>query len=365
MNFTLQSLGLNPAIFAGHPGTPARVTAVHRERFEVVTEFGPTHARLKTSVYFGAGDGDGEGGSAVAGMQFPTVGDAVTLQLVPNGDSLVTATLERRSFFSRRDPDKGRGEQAVAANFDYCLILGSLNRDFNLRRIERYLALAWDSGAVPVVVLTKADLVEDSAEQVRAVEELANFAEVIAVSTVTGAGLDRLARYLQPGKTAVFLGSSGVGKSTLINTLAGADLMVTSEIREDDARGRHTTTHRQLIVLPNGAMVIDTPGMRELGMWDAGAGLGATFADVEAVLARDCRFSNCGHNAEPDCAVLTAIAEAELSQGRWDSYLKLQREAKYAADRVTHARERGQMWKKWDSQYRAATKEGFVKTIRH
>ncbi|MCL2594449.1 MAG: ribosome small subunit-dependent GTPase A [Promicromonosporaceae bacterium] len=357
MNATLLSYGLNPAMFVGHQGTPARVTAVHRDRYDVITEFGPRHARLKTSVYFGGGSPDAE-------MAFPTVGDAITLQYVEHEDSLITATLERKSYFSRRDPDKGRGEQAVAANFDYCLIVDSLNQNFSLRRIERYLAQAWDSGAVPVVVLTKADLVDDVQDQVRAAQGLANFADVIAVSTVTGVGLDRLSQYLQPGKTLVLLGSSGVGKSTLVNALAGAERMVTSEIREDDAKGRHTTTHRQLLILPGGGMIIDTPGMRELGMWDTGTGLSRAFADVETVLARGCWFSDCQHVSEPGCAVASAIVQGELAQGRWDSYLKLQREAQYADDRAAYAKKRAQAWKSWDREYRAATKEGIVKTIR-
>jgi len=357
MTATVWEYGLTPARFLDHDGAPARVTAVHRDRYEVVTEHGPRHARLKSGVYFGAG-------GTPADVDFPTVGDAVTLQLVPDGDSLITATLPRTSYFSRRDPDQGRGEQAVAANFDHCLIVASLNRDFNLRRIERYLAHAWDSGAVPVVVLTKADLVDTADAQVRATLQIADFADVIAVSTVTGVGLDRLARHLRPGTTAVLLGSSGVGKSTLVNALAGAEVMATSAIREDDARGRHTTTHRQLLMLPSGALVIDTPGMRELGMWDAGEGLSRAFADVEDLLERGCRFSDCRHTSEPGCAVTEAIADGDLARARWDSYLKLQREAEYAEDRVAHARERRRAWKVWDSEYRAAAKDGIVKQVR-
>jgi ribosome biogenesis GTPase len=297
-------------------------------------------------------------------MNFPTVGDVVTIQVVPDGDSLITSTLERKSYFSRRDPDKGRGEQAVAANFDYCLIVASLNQDFNLRRIERYLAQTWDSGAVPVVVLTKADLVTEPEKQVAAVEAIANFAEVIAVSTVTGAGLDRLEQYLQPGKTLVLLGSSGVGKSTLVNALAGSEMMTTAEIREDDAKGRHTTTHRQLLQLPNGALVIDTPGMRELGMWDAGTGLSSTFTDVEQVLDQGCRFSDCNHTGEPGCAVTAAIDSGELDQARWDNYLKLQKEILYAEDRIAYDRAKAQHWRTFEKEYRAATREKLVKPIR-
>ena len=203
-----------------YAGVPARVTAVHRERYEVVCQHGLTHARLKSAAYF-------------AGEElFPTAGDWVMLHYVDNGDSLITATLPRRTYFARRDPTPGRGEQAVAANFDYVFIMQSLNLDFNPRRLERYLTLAWQSGASPVVLLTKADLVEDYWPFVTAVERVAAGVPVHVVSAHTGYGLQRLNAYLQPGKTVVFLGSSGVGKSSLVNALAGEDIMAVNAIRE-------------------------------------------------------------------------------------------------------------------------------------
>lgn len=296
------------------PGIPARVTAVHKERFEIVCRHGMTHARLKTKEYY------------VDGEVFPTAGDFVMIDYIENGDSRILATLPRRTLFSRREPGPIPRDQAVAANFDYVFIMQSLNQDFNPKRLERYLTLAWQSGATPVILLTKADLVEDYWDYITRVERVAAGANVHVVSAHTGYGLPRLNAYLQPGMTVVFLGSSGVGKSSLVNALAGEKIMTVNGIREDDAKGRHTTTHRQLIRLKNGVMIIDTPGMRELGMWDVSEGLADAFTDVEQFVGR-CRFSDCKHENEPGCAIKTAVARGELDIGRWESYQKLKEEA--------------------------------------
>ena len=300
--------------FEGLPGIPARVTAVHKERYEIVCARGITHARLKTKEYF------------VDTQDFPTAGDFVMIHYIDNGDSLILATLPRRTNFSRREPGPIPRDQAVAANFDYVFIMQSLNQDFNPKRLERYLALSWQSGATPVILLTKADLVEDYWDYLTQVERVAVGVNTHVVSAHTGQGLNRLNAYLQPGKTVVFLGSSGVGKSSLVNALAGQESMAVSAIREDDSKGRHTTTHRQLIRLDSGVMVIDTPGMRELGMWDTAEGLADAFADVESYLGR-CRFSDCRHESEPGCAIKAAIATGELDPMRWESYKNLKEEA--------------------------------------
>lgn len=302
-------------------GLPARVTAVHKDRFTLVCQYGETYGRLKTKEYYGGDE------------VFPTVGDFVLIEYIPSGDSRILKTLPRRTFFSRRDPSPGRGEQAVAANFDYVFIMQSLNQDFNAKRLERYLTLAWQSGAVPVVILTKADLVEEKTEYLCAARRIAAGVDVHAISARTGEGMEELAAYVTAGKTVVFLGSSGVGKSSLVNALAGEEIMAVKEIREDDSKGRHTTTHRQLIRLQNGAMIIDTPGMRELGMWDVSEGLGGAFGDVEQFLGK-CRFSDCKHRTEPGCAILEAIESGLLSQERWDSYRKLRSEARYTDNRT-------------------------------
>ncbi len=296
------------------PGIPARVTAVHKERYEIVCEYGMSHARLKTKEYYG--------GTEV----FPTTGDFVMINYIENGDSQIIATLPRRTFFSRREPGPIPRDQAVAANFDYVFIMQSLNLDFNPKRLERYLTLAWQSGATPVVLLTKADLVDNYWDYLTAVERVAAGVSTHVVSAHTGYGLQRLNAYLQPGNTVVFLGSSGVGKSSLVNTLAGKEIMTVNGIREDDSKGRHTTTHRQLIRLDSGVMIIDTPGMRELGMWDVSEGLSDAFADVEQFIGK-CRFSDCKHETEPGCAIKAAIAAGELDIARWESYRKLSEEA--------------------------------------
>lgn len=305
-------------------GIPARITAVHRDRYALVCEHGEGYGRLKAKIYYADGN-----------MPFPTTGDFIRIEYNPSGDSRIIATLPRKTFFSRRNPTPGQGEQAVAANFDIVFIMQSLNQDFNARRLERYLTSAWQSGAVPVIVLTKADLTEDYQSHVRAAGKVAGSVDIIVISTQTGYGLEALYEYLKPGTTAVFLGSSGVGKSSLVNLLAGGERMAVKEIREEDSRGRHTTTHRQLCMLKNGAMIIDTPGMRELGMWDVTSGLGEAFEDVKQYLGQ-CKFNDCRHRSEPGCAVKRAIETGELSLKRWESYTSLENEARYSEDKVTY-----------------------------
>ncbi len=310
---TLQDYGIVPNT-ENLPGIPARVVAQHRDRYEIVCEYGAAYARLKTKDYYWE--------DAV----FPTVGDYVAVNYLTGGDSQILSTLPRHSCFSRREPGPIPRDQAVAANFDYVFVLQSMNQNYNPRRLERYLILARQSGAAPVIVLTKADLTPAWAEFVARTEQLAPGVAVHAVSAATGFGLDGLARWLQPGKTIVFLGSSGVGKSSLVNALAGEELMAVGSIREGDGRGRHTTTHRQMLRLPSGVLIIDTPGMRALGMAEASEGLTASFADVEQYLGR-CRFSDCSHTQEPGCAIRAAIERGELDPARWERYRKLRTEA--------------------------------------
>lgn len=336
----LKDYGFTPEEGSGNEmGIPARITAVHKERYELVCEYGTGYARLKTKEYYNGTE------------DFPTAGDFVRINYIPNGDSQIIRTLPRKTFFSRRDPTPGRGEQAVAANFDYVFILQSMNHNFNVKRLERYLTLAWQSGAVPVIVLTKADLAEDFTPYFQTVETVAPGVDLYAVSSKSGFGMEELSRYAQPGKTIVFLGSSGVGKSSLVNALAGEEVMAVSEIREGDSRGRHTTTHRQLIMLNSGAMVIDTPGMRELGMWDVSVGLHDAFEDVEAYLGK-CRFSDCRHQSEPGCAIREAIARGELSPERWESYCKLKGEAQFTDDKGAYLRKKWQRNKELAKQIR-------------
>jgi len=298
---------------------PARVVVQQRGLYRIVTELGELAATLAGRLAHDAEDGG-----------HPVTGDWVAVLGRPSeGTATIQHVLPRSSTFIRRasGPGAARG-QLLAVNVDVALLLASMNADLNARRIERYLATAWESGADPVVVLTKADTCAEPETHIAQIEKVAMGVPVLAVSGLSGAGLDVLADYLQPGRTAVLLGSSGVGKSTLVNALFGRARMATQPIREDDARGRHTTTHRELVLLPSGALILDTPGMRELGLWEAGDGISATFADIEA-LAAHCHFHDCSHTAEPGCAIADALASGDLDAARWRAYGKLQREVAF------------------------------------
>jgi ribosome biogenesis GTPase len=303
------------APFAERGFTPARVIMQQRGGYGLVSEDGELLAELSGRFKREAGPGD-----------YPAAGDWAAITARPEERAAtIHALLSRTSAFIRKASGPGGGSQVVAANADLVLLTASLNANLNARRLERYLATAWESGAAPAVVLTKADLCEDVAALVEEVKAIALDVPVHAVSALTGDGMDALAALLVPGQTAVLLGSSGVGKSTLLNALAGEMLMDTGEIRERDDRGRHTTTYRELFCLPSGALLLDTPGMRELGLWEAESGLTAAFADIE-MLAHQCRFTDCRHGNEPGCAVRTALTAGDLTEERWQSFQKLRRE---------------------------------------
>jgi ribosome biogenesis GTPase len=252
--------------------------------------------------------------------------------LVAGRRAVIQAVLPRRSKFSRKVAGDETDEQIVAANIDTVFLMMGLDADYSLGRMERYLATVHEGGASPVVVLNKADLCAEVDARVREVEAAAGGAPVVAVSTKTDTQLAAIQPYLAPARTIALLGSSGVGKSTLVNRLVGHDLQRTRAVRESDHKGRHTTTRRQLIVLPGGALLIDTPGLRELQLWDTGEGLGAAFDDIEA-LAPGCRFRDCRHDEEPGCAVKAALAEGHLEERRLQSYLELRREQDLLAAR--------------------------------
>jgi len=269
--------------------------------------------------------------SAQSRADFPAVGDWVAVEApASGGDSRIRAVLPRATQFSRRAAGNPTEPQVVAANVDVVFLISGLDHDFNPRRIERYLVTAWDSGATPVVVLNKADLVDDLASYVAEAEASARGAPVVAVSARRPESMQALRAHLGRGRTAALLGSSGVGKSSIANALIGEDVLRTREVRASDSRGRHTSTNRQLVLLPGGGILIDTPGMRELQLWDTGEAVAGAFGDIEAI-GEQCRFRDCRHVSEPGCAVIEAAAAGTLSAERLESYRKLQAEQKFQA----------------------------------
>jgi ribosome biogenesis GTPase len=259
------------------------------------------------------------------------VGDWVALEIpAAGGDARIRAVLPRVSRFSRRAAGDVTEEQVVAANIDVVFLVSGLDRDFNPRRIERYLVTAWESGASPVILLNKADLVEDAGAIAREVEDLAQGVPVHAISATRHDAIDRVRQYLTRGRTAALLGMSGVGKSSIANALLGEERLRTHDVRAYDSRGRHTTSGRQLLLVPGGGILIDTPGMRELQLWDVAEPVAGAFADIEAI-AEGCRFRDCRHAGEPDCAVAAAVAAGMLPEARLESFRKLQGEQAYQA----------------------------------
>jgi ribosome small subunit-dependent GTPase A len=307
----LSALGWTPDRAAGLPAgsVPARVSRVDRGRLSVLTADGESRVHPGAALY------------DESGLSGPAVGDWVAVR-----GELAVAVLPRTSAFVRTVAGRTSAAQVVAANLDTVLVVDSLSGEARLRRVERYLAVAWSSGATPVVVLTKADLCEDVAAVVEQVREDALGVEVLAVSSVTGDGVDAVRALLPPGRTGAMVGPSGVGKSSLVNALSGETIADTGEIRENDGRGRHTTTARELHLLPGGGLLVDTPGMRELALYDDGDGVDSAYADV-TVLAADCRFRDCQHRTEPGCAVAAAIDDGSLDPARYSAWRKLQAEA--------------------------------------
>ncbi|MDY3929577.1 MAG: ribosome small subunit-dependent GTPase A [Clostridia bacterium] len=261
---------------------------------------------------------------------YPVVGDFVMAEIIGSDRAVIHHILERKSSFVRKAAGTNRKEQVIAANIDTVFICMSLNNDYNLRRLERYLAIGLDSGANPVIVLTKSDLCNDTNNIISEIKNIVFGTDILVTTTALQEGYSQILPYITEGKTVAFIGSSGVGKSTLINCLLGENRLSTNGLRNDD-KGRHTTTHRELILISDGGVVIDTPGMRELGMWDSDAGVDLTFADIEK-LASQCKFKNCTHTNEKGCAVSEALEKGELSEERCKSYKKLKAEIAYAAD---------------------------------
>ena len=344
----LETLGWNDrlssqyASLAGDDSIAGRISVQHRGAYDVLTELGELRCEVPRRLVH----------EAATTADLPVVGDWVVVSPRPEASAgTITAILPRHTKFSRKTAWQAAEEQVLAANIDVALLVASMNEDLSLRRLERYLILAWESGARPVIVLTKADLHQVPEAAVAEVESIAGGVPVLPLSNLTGAGLDGVKEHLQPGLTAVLLGSSGVGKSTLVNTLAGEELLATQEIR-GDGTGRHTTTRRELILLPGGALIIDTPGIRELQLWVADDGLDEAFDDVTSLFTH-CRFSDCAHDTEPGCAIRAALADGSLPVERWESYVNLQAELEHL-DRKLDKRAAAEARKRW----KALGKEG-------
>ncbi len=317
---------------------PGRVAVQHRGAWDVLTELGELRVDAAGRLRH----------DATSTAELPVVGDWVAIAARSDeSGGTIHAVLPRRTKVSRKTAWQATEEQVLVANVDVIFLVTSVNEDLNLRRLERYLTLAWESGARPVFVLTKADLLDDVGPAVAIVESVAFGVPVIPVSSVTGEGVERVRGYLLAGVTGAFIGSSGVGKSTLVNLLVGEDVLETREIRAD-GRGRHTTVRRELIVLPGAGLIVDTPGMRELQLWDADDGLEEAFEDVTSLFAH-CRFSDCRHESEPGCAVRAALADGTLAADRWESYLNLERELQHL-ERRQNKRLQAEEKRKWKAR---------------
>lgn len=297
-----------------------RVTLEHKRMYRLVNEKGEWLGELSGKFRY----------EATLKEDYPAVGDWVLFTpLESEKKAVIHRVFERKSRFIRQGAGEKVEQQIVAANVDYVFIVSSLNNDFNARRIERYVLLAYESGASPVIVLTKKDLCDDVDEKLAEVESIAIGVPVVCVNNLQREGYEGLSPFLKKGTTIALLGSSGVGKSSLLNGLMEKEIQKTLTVRKGDDKGRHTTTHRELFTLPSGALMIDTPGMRELKLWDGADSLDTTFADIEQ-LANECRFNDCQHDSEPGCAVKAAIEEGALTKERLKSYQKLQREIEFS-----------------------------------
>ncbi|MDZ4713575.1 MAG: ribosome small subunit-dependent GTPase A [bacterium] len=303
--------------------SPARVAIEHKQSYVVYTGDSELTAEVSGKFHY----------NVKSPSEYPAVGDWVVIREIPDEKKAIIETvLERKNKFSRKEAGIKLNEQIIAANIDYLFFISSLNQDISLRRMERYLTLSIENKVTPVIIMSKEDLCDDTEEKIAEVKTIAEGIDVYALSAVENTGIEALRKYFEENKTVAVVGSSGVGKSTLINCLADSEKMDVSEISLYKDKGRHTTTHRELILLPEGGIIIDTPGMRELQLWEGGDGASETFKDVEKYLGQ-CRFSDCKHETEPGCAIKEAIANGEFDQNRFDSYLKLQREITWFENR--------------------------------
>lgn len=353
-NQQLEQFKENKEIHKEQNVVPGRISCEHRNLYHVISENGDMTAEVSGRFRH----------EALSRADFPVVGDWVVIAPVENQQSAtIHAVLPRQSSFSRKailggGPKSGMGkteEQVLVANINSVFLVSGLDGDFNLRRIERYLTIAWDSGATPVVVLNKADLSENIEEEIEKIEEVALGVPILPISAKTGEGIDSLLQYIQKGQTVTLLGSSGVGKSSIINCLLGEELIKVGGLRKSDGRGKHTTTYRELLVLPEGGIVIDTPGMRELQIWSENEGLEKTFGDIEELAAK-CKFNDCSHQTEPGCAIQAALENSTLDKKRYEGYLKLQKELAHLKTRQDQ-KETRRISREWDKRVRKYHKD--------
>jgi ribosome biogenesis GTPase len=319
----LVSLGADAALrgvfqtFSARGFELARVSTSQRDQYRLLTDSGEIAAEPSGALWY----------RAASAAAMPVVGDWVAARIAAPDYAIVEAVLPRRTCFSRCAAGRREEEQPLAANIDLVFLVCGLDGDFNIRRLERYLTLAAESRADSVIVLNKVDLCEDAAARVAEVRAIAGAAPIVVASAMVDGGIDALRPFLGPGRTVALLGSSGVGKSTIVNRLVGEERLRTAEVRESDSRGRHTTTHRELTPLPGGGALVDTPGMRELQLWAGADSVDRAFDEI-ASAAEKCRFRDCTHASEPGCAVRAAIESGALDRGRWESYRKLRSEAR-------------------------------------
>jgi ribosome biogenesis GTPase len=328
--------------FSGNGFIPARVAIEHKSLYVVYSEHGELSAELSGKFYFNAEDK----------ADYPAVGDWVVIRpLLDEQKALIEHVLPRQNVFARKSAGIKTEEQIIASNIDVLFIMTSLNQDLNINRLERYLTLALDKKLQPVIVLSKSDLCEDLEEKMEQIKRLSDEIPVHIICSIKGDGIDDLRKYFIDNKTSAIVGSSGVGKSTLINVLAGKEVMKVDDIGNYKDKGIHTTSHRELIILPDGGMIIDTPGMRELQLWEGGDGLSDVFADIEALLST-CRFTDCKHESEPGCAIREAIESGSIDEAKYENYLKMQREIKYFERRKDNKAmsEEKKKWKKIHKQ---------------
>jgi ribosome biogenesis GTPase len=336
------------APFAEQGYSVGRVAVQHKTQYELYTTHGELRAETTGKMQYEARSKD----------DLPVVGDWVVIRPRDQEMATIYDILPRKSKFSRKAAGKKTEEQIVAANIDTVFLVSGLDGDYNLRRMERYLVVAWESGANPVIVLNKVDLCSDIAGVIQEVDSIALGVPIIVMSALNDQGLEELLSHIKKGTTGALLGSSGVGKSTIINHLLGEEILKTKEVRENDDRGRHTTTRRELILLPVGGLLMDTPGMRELQLWGGDEGIKDAFDDI-AALAQQCRFRDCQHGPEPGCVVQAAVENGTLAAGRFESYLKLQKEIAYLhrkEDKVAELQEK-ERWKKIHAAHKKMYKQ--------